>query len=523
MTTSLHSAKSERLSYSFAPKQALTHDHLLTAFEQQVQMQPHAIAAVYLTESITYQQLDQYAELLACHLYSKGVRPGHHIGVFLHRSIEMLIAKIACFKLATAYVPQHAKVAPVKQMQYIVTAAALDWVLTLEDYSYLANALTCQVANLSTLLPELATRAAHAAPTNRVRPRYRGYDTAFVLFTSGTTGTPNGVAVSHHNVANIVLTEPGNLGIRPGTRVAQLLAIGFDMAAWEIWGCLCNGGELVVRGDSIQTACEQADIIIATPSILDSLHTSKLHHVQRAIVAGEPCPEPLARHWAQFCDFYNACGPTETTIVNTISLYRPDRPLAIGAPTANNSVYVLDDQLNPLALGEVGMMWAGGACVTKGYINNDMLNKERYRDDPFISGKKMFRTGDLGRWNEYGELEHLGRADDQVKVRGFRVELDAVSQIIEQLEGVTRAVALKLDANNLVAFYCGSPICNLAYEEMFKQALPYYCKPSAIAWLPQLPTTERGKIDKRQLAQTARAHFSQLLTTAGTSEKESTQ
>lgn len=523
MTTSLHSTQTERLSFSFAPKQALTHEHLLAAFEQQVQLQPHAIAAVYLTESITYQQLDQYAELLACHLFREGVRPGQHIGVFLHRSIEMLIAKVACFKLAAAYVPQHAKVAPLKQMQYIVDTAQIDWVLTLDDYNYLAGELTCQVANLSILLPKLATSAALAAPTSRVRPRYHGYDTAFVLFTSGTTGTPNGVAVSHLNVANILLTAPGNLAVRQGTRVAQLLAIGFDMAAWEVWGCLCNGGELVVRGDSIQQACEQADVIIATPSILSGLQTSTLQHVQRAIVAGEPCPEPLAQHWANFCDFYNACGPTETTIVNTISRYQSDRPLAIGAPTVNNSVYILDDQLNPLPLGETGMMWAGGACVTKGYINNDMLNRERYRDDPFIAGSKMFRTGDLGRWNEFGELEHLGRADDQVKIRGFRVELDAVSQVIEQLKGVTRAVALKLDSGNLVAFYCGNTVCQQAYDEKFKQALPYYCKPSAIYWLPQLPITERGKIDKRQLTSLAQANGSTLPTPPSCAETEVTQ
>lgn len=487
---------------SFAEQAVLETDHLGHAFAHQVIKQPHATAVRYEGQSISYRQLDQHALVLAAHLQQQGVLPGDAVGIFLHRNIEMIIALVACFKLGAAYVPQHAKVAPLSQMQFVVNKANINWVLTLSDYYQpLEKALDCNVLNLSTFLHNPQPLTPFAANINN------GNQTAMILFTSGTTGKPNGVAVSHRNIANILLTEPGNLGIKAGTKVSQILSISFDMSAWEIWACLCNGGELIIRGQSIQAACEQADVIISTPSILATLETDKLSHVKTAIVAGEPCPEPLAKKWSEFCDFYNSCGPTETTIVNTIGKYQAHKPLSIGKPTVNNSVYILDDNLQPLPIGEVGMMWAGGDCVTQGYINNDELNEFRYRDDPFISGRKMFRTGDLGRWNEFGDLEHFGRADDQVKVKGFRVELDAVSGAIEQVEGVIRAVAIKYNNQHLVAFYAGEQIDYKLFKQEINSRLPYYCVPTKIESLVKLPQTDRGKIDKRQLKEMAIALF----------------
>jgi len=483
---------------SFAPKHKLKYEHLTQAFAQHVKQRPNAIAIRYQGQSITYQQLDNHACLLAAYLQNQGVQPGDNVGVFLHRNIEMVIAMLACFKLGTAYVPQHVKVSPIAQLSYIIEKANINWVLTIDEYeSTLRSSLDCHILNLSTFLHNSYSKQ----PLTNVITH--GHDIAFILFTSGTTGRPNGVAVSHHNLANILLTSPGNLGIGPGVKVSQILSIAFDMAAWEIWGCLCNGGELIIRGSSIQETCEQANVIISTPSILTALDTDKLKQVNTAIVAGEPCPESLAKKWNAFCDFYNSCGPTETTIVNTISQYQPNKPLSIGKPTVNNNVYILDEHLKPLPIGEVGMMWAGGSCVTQGYINNDELNIIRYRNDPFVPEQKMFRTGDLGRWNEYGELEHFGRADDQVKVKGFRVELDAVSQQIELAQGVNRAVTIKYNHQHLVAFYAGPEIEKDVFCQHIQTKLAYFCIPTCIHALPSLPQTDRGKIDKRQLKQLA--------------------
>jgi acyl-coenzyme A synthetase/AMP-(fatty) acid ligase len=217
-------------------------------------------------------------------------------------------------------------------------------------------------------------------------------------------------------------------------------------------------------------------------------------------VAGEPCPEALAARWASVCRFHNSCGPTETTIVNTVQRHRPGDRLTIGTPTPNNTVYVLDEQQRPLPVGQIGEMWAGGDCVTAGYIGNVGLTAERYADDPFVGGgAKMFRTRDLGRWTAGGELEHHGRTDDQVKVRGFRVELDSVSAVLESLPGCRRAVTLKHDDRNLVAFVEPAVIDAELAAAAVRQHLPYYCVPAKVFCLEQLPRTDRGKIDKRAL------------------------
>jgi acyl-CoA synthetase (AMP-forming)/AMP-acid ligase II len=174
--------------------------------------------------------------------------------------------------------------------------------------------------------------------------------------------------------------------------------------------------------------------------------------------------------------------------------------LTIGKPTPNNTVYVLDEERNPCPIGEVGEMWAGGACVSAGYINNPSLNEERYAPDPFLgNGHRMFRTRDLGRWTPDGELEHLGRTDDQVKIRGFRVELDSVSAVLESVPSCSQAVTLKLDSRSLVAFVSPRTVDVDLARETVASTLPYYCTPALMVAMDEFPMTSRGKVDKKRL------------------------
>ena len=243
------------------------------------------------------------------------------------------------------------------------------------------------------------------------------------------------------------------------------------------------------------------------------------HNVKAVAVAGEPCPRPLADKWGAFCTFYNSCGPTEVTIVNTAEQHMPWKEgLTIGKPTPNNTVYILDEKLRPLPIGEVGEMWAGGDCVSKGYIGNEELTNERYKPDPFLVGDRMmFRTRDLGRWTANGELEHYGRTDDQVKIRGFRVELDSVSAALESVPSCKRAATLKLDDRHLVGFVSPQTVDVEAAKEAVTSQLPYYCTPKFVIALDALPMTPRGKIDKRKLLAMAKERdaVSQAETGAG--------
>ena len=480
---------------------------ILAAFRHFARTQPEAMAALHQGETITYRGLDAASDRVARVLLAHGVRPGDAVAVYLTRSIGMLAAMLGAMKVGAAYIPQHRGVAPEAALRHIGEVTGARVILTL--------------SHLKAPIPVTADQTVIAVDRIMFDPALDGDRPALpqapvspdsacmILFTSGTTGVPNGVRVTHRNLCNILLTAPGDLGIRPGTRVGQILSIAFDMAAWESLGCLANGGTLVIRGDSIQETAEEVDVLIATPSILSSLDAERCRNVRTAAVAGEPCPHALADLWGGFCTFYNSCGPTETTIINTAAPHRPCKArLTIGAPTPNNTVYILDDALRPVPMGQPGEMWAGGDCVTAGYLANDALNAERYRPDPFLGGgRKMFRTRDLGRWTPEGELEHLGRVDDQVKVRGFRVELDGVSAAIEAAPGCVRAVTLKYDNRTLVAFASPATIDAAGALEAAAGALPYYAVPAALLVMDELPRTTRGKIDKRALMDLATAHF----------------
>ena len=304
----------------------------------------------------------------------------------------------------------------------------------------------------------------------------------------------------------MVCLSPGDLGIRPGMRVGQILNIAFDMCAWEILACLTNGGTLVLRGTA--AACWTAvlktvDVLISTPSILLRHDPEDYPNIKVVATAGEPCPQSLADKWAKQAAFYNCCGPTEVTIINTVHRHRPGVPLTIGKPTPNNSVYVLDEDLRPVPEGQPGTLWAGGAGISNGYLNLPEITMKKYKPDPFNmrnGGGMMYNTGDLGRWTADGMLEHLGRADDQVKVKGFRVELDGVSAAMNSCPGVTSSCAL-LIGDELWGFY-ESPGVDVLPEEV-KEATakiqPYYAVPCRYMALPAVPLTSNGKTDKRML------------------------
>ncbi|MGW0820083.1 amino acid adenylation domain-containing protein [Streptomyces sp. NPDC002845] len=466
------------------------------AVERWATATPAAVAAEHQGSTITYGELDRSADALAARLVREGVRPGDHVALFVRRSLPMLVGLLATLKAGAAYVPQDVGLAPAPQLDHVIRTAGTRVILTLREYA--ARVPVPAGHRLIALDEPMPYEPGPAVDV-------RAGDGCYVLFTSGTTGCPNGVKVTHRNVANILLTAPGDLGIRPGDRVAQLLNIAFDMAAWEILGCLAHGGTLVIRGKDIAVAARTADIVVATPTVLSGIDPAACPRVRTVAVAGEPCPRPLADRWAARAAFYNCCGPTETTIVNTMRRHEPGAPsLTIGRPTPNNTVYVLGADRRPLPIGEVGEMWAGGDCVSAGYLGNERLTAERYAPDPFLGGDhRMFRTRDLGRWTADGELEHLGRTDDQVKVRGFRVELDSVSSVLERVPGCTRAVTLQRDARNLVSFVCPADVDPATAREAVEAALPYYCVPADVLPLASLPETDRGKIDKSALLRLA--------------------
>jgi amino acid adenylation domain-containing protein len=501
------------------PKIAFVHK----AFEEFASKQAEAIAVEHLGETITYGELNQRANELAVYLRAQGIGLGDRVGLFLERSIEMVVGILAVLKAGAAYVPQDARISPDDHLKAVVNASGIDLVLTTDRFSGKLQKLfreshqDLQVISLAPFLSNEFEIDLSAFTSDPIRfcavedpPFEIDYSNreCFILFTSGTTGQPNGVRVTHKNLCNLIQTSPGDLDVRPGMRVSQILNIAFDMAAWEILNTLSHGGTLVIRGKDIQKTVSTVNVVIATPSILSSLNIDLCHRVKTVAVAGEPCPLELADRWASFCDFYIGCGPTEVTIVNTLKKHRfGEGRITIGKPTPNNTVYILDAQMRPCPIGEIGEMWAGGDGVSLGYLNNEELNKDRYRPDPFLGeDKKMFRTRDLGRWTEDGQLEHHGRTDDQVKIKGFRVELDSVSNLLEKHTACQRAVTLKVDKDLLIAFVKAEIMNTESLRIYLQESLPYYSVPELIISLKEFPKTDRGKVNKERLRNFAREY-----------------
>jgi len=324
---------------------------------------------------------------------------------------------------------------------------------------------------------------------------------------------PKGVDVRHRGVTNVISGPPANVGMRPGLRVGQFLNIAFDMGAWEILGSLYNGCTLCIRGNTKKdwiALMRTVDIVIATPSILACHQPEDYPSIKNVIVGGEPCPQALADKWARFTNFSNCCGPTEISICNTVQPHTPGYPLSIGKPIPNTNVYVLSrdpSSTRPVPIGQTGCMWVGGVGVSNGYINLPEKTAERYRPDPFVGGgAMMFNTGDLGRWRNDGQLDHLGRADDQVKVKGFRVELDGVAAAMRTHNAVRTAVAL-LVGTELWGFVSPSTVDLPLVRDATAAVQPYHAVPTQYLAIDDFPMTKNGKVDKRALVVYAEGQF----------------
>ena len=470
------------------------------AFEHAVDTYPLSVAAKYAGSSITYAELDQKANRLANHLIGLGLEPKQRVCLVVQRSLDMLVGIFAILKAGCQYVPMDGGVVSEDALKHTMADTEATFVLCLPKFEGKVKKL----ARPNVRVFCLGTGAEDVCMPYRPSVSVSGTDGAYAIYTSGSTGRPKGVDVAHGNVTNALLIGPGRLGITTGTKVGQVLSVSFDMGAWETLACLMNGGTLCVRTSSWEDTLREIDVLISTPSILSKWRREQYPNIKTVVTGGEPCPQSLADEWAADTTYYNICGPTEITILNSAHLHTPGKFLTIGTPLPNTTAYILDEDENPVAIGEKGSMWVGGAGVTRGYINLPELTAKRYKRDKFRDdGSMMFNTGDLVRWSKEGSMETFGRSDDQVKIKGFRVELDGVTSVIEKYPDVSRACAV-LMGGKLTAFYATSTsVQSDVIDSFVRQHLPFYSVPENWICLPAIPLTPNGKVDKKLLVQTA--------------------
>ncbi|HEU4455528.1 MAG TPA: non-ribosomal peptide synthetase, partial [Longimicrobium sp.] len=493
-------------------------------FARVVDLRPEREALVCDGERLTYAALDARANRLARRLAEVGVRPGDRVGVSLERSAELVASMLAVLKAGASYVPLDSSY-PAERLAFmrrdagvraLVVARAADAELAADERVRVV-ALAEERAAIDALPDE--------APGARAWPESEAY----VVYTSGSTGAPKGIAIPQHAIARLA-RDPGYARLGPADRVAQMANTSFDAAAFEIWGALLNGATLVMIGRDVSlhpaalAAALRAEGVTAaflTTALLNAVsrtvpdafaglgflgfggEAADPAAVRRILVAGAP---------ERLIHFY---GPAENTTFATWhaveSVAHGAVTVPIGGAVSGTTVHVLDAEMRPVPDGAAGELCLGGVRLAHGYVARPGMTAERFVPDAFsgVPGARLYRTGDQVRRNARGELEFVGRLDGQVKVRGFRIELEEVAAVLERHPAVTGAVAhVREDApgdRRLVAYVVAraeeadDASLGTRVRGWLKSQLPHFMVPSAVVVMEAFPLTPNGKVDRRAL------------------------
>jgi amino acid adenylation domain-containing protein len=470
-----------------------------------------ADAALAVTDGLselTYEQLERRSNALAAALAARGAGPETLIGVCFERSVDMVVALLAVLKTGAAYVPLDPGYPP-GRIGFMVEDARVAFLLTQRNVeaSLPGPAVLLDDLDLSDEPADLPDPAAAS-------------DLAYVIYTSGSTGRPKGVEITHRSVVNLLFAMRTLVDFTAAERLLAVTSISFDISVLELFLPLLFGGTLIIAaraetmdGGRLRARLEQsrASLMQATPVTWRLLIGAGWQPSPgfKALSGGEAIDPGLARQLlARTGRFWNVYGPTETTIWSAAAeIARVEGPrVPIGRPLANTRLYLLDAQLRPVPVGEIGELYIAGAGVARGYLRRPELTAERFLADPIAGTGRMYKTGDLARRLRDGAIEFLGRADEQIKLRGFRIELGEIEAVLDEFPGVRQAAVAvgRSDAasdGELIAFVVAAdgppPVDQL--KEFAGATLPDYMVPTRIVLLRALPLTPNGKVDRRRL------------------------
>lgn len=487
-------------------------------FQKHVRATPNALAVRFDDRSVTYYELDSLSDQWSAVLRQAGIGRGDLVAVAVPRSAKMLIAMLAVHKAGAAYLPVDPE-DPAHRLGLIFEDAKPAALMTTKGA--VANLPRKQALTLllDEPLPEIRGPVASVMPC--------GEDSAYVIFTSGSTGRPKGVEISHLSLLNFLQAMQGLVGLEEGQKIAAVTTVAFDIAALELFLPLTSGAtSVIVKREVVKDPTrlislierEKISVLQATPSLWRSLAHEFGGRLKglRSLVGGEALPSDLARKMALMGHpVLNVYGPTETTVWSTsMALTGKDLDTTpIGRPILNTQLYVLDRNLQPVPVGMPGELFIGGLGVAKGYLHRPDLTAERFLPNPFRQdGSRIYKTGDLVKWRDDGVLEYLGRNDDQIKIRGFRVELREIEAVLAGCEGVREVVVIaRPDANNrmrILAYLveeAGVSVNPKALQHKLANLLPAHMIPSEFTVMDVFPLNTNGKIDRRALPEPRQA------------------
>ncbi|MBD2812214.1 amino acid adenylation domain-containing protein [Xenorhabdus sp. Vera] len=504
------------------PQNALIHQLI----EAQAAKTPDATAIVYENRSFSYDELNQHANRLAHHLIAQGVRPDDRVAIGIERSPEMVVGLLGILKAGGAYVPLDPAY-PAERLTYMLKNATPVVVLTQKT---LADKLSGSVPAvfIENILNDQAF--AETPPSDNPDAQVLGLTSshlAYVIYTSGSTGLPKGVAIAHRNTVNFLTWAKRTFSPEELNQTLFSTSLNFDLAVYECFVPLISGGTVHIVPDALSLITTEPDLTAqaSTTQMISLINTvpSAIAHLTEANaipsgvrtvnLAGEALKPHIVEHLfarSAVQDVCNLYGPSETTTYSTWTRMNRGTGFVshIGRPIANTQIYILDSQKEPVPIGVAGEIYIAGSGVARGYLNRPELTAERFLIDPFSSdlNRRMYKTGDLGRWLPDGNIEYLGRNDFQVKLRGFRIELGEIEIQLMKCEGVHEAVVIIREdepgQKRLVAYLRpldGVELIPAELRQKLTQHLAEYMLPSAFMILNAFPLTPNGKLDRQAL------------------------
>ncbi|SEC17985.1 amino acid adenylation domain-containing protein/thioester reductase domain-containing protein [Tenacibaculum sp. MAR_2009_124] len=457
---------------------------------------PNNLALVFENNELTYKKLDEKSNQFANFLTENFIIENEElINVVLERNEWFIISILGIMKTGAAYIPIDPSY-PEERKTYIKENSKSK--ITID--SKLVNKFKKENSKFSKL-PILI----NVSPSNL----------AYIIYTSGSTGNPKGVMIEHKNVLNTLLSQIDIFSVKSSDHCLQFASSSFDASVSEIFVSLLSGSKLYITDENRKTdisylrkfiSSHKISILTLPPALLQVLSIEDLKGVKTLITAGEAIPLELGKQFSKHFNYYNAYGPTETSICATIFKGVIEDRVTIGHPIHNTKIYITDDNLNPLPIGVIGELCIGGKGVGRGYLNNEDLTNQKFVQNPFdeMEKTKLYKSGDLARWLPDGTIEFLGRKDDQVKIRGYRIELGEVEHHISQIKGVKQAVVLAKKTNQGI----NQLICYMTTKNEFNESsikeelqatLPSFMVPSTFVTIDEFPLTNNKKVDKKAL------------------------
>lgn len=489
-------------------------------FGDRVLKNPGNIALEYEGRTVTYLELDQLTDKLAAKLQNAGITTGSLVGMLCERSIEALVSIMGVLKAGGAYVPIDPEY-PADRKNYIIENSGIKVLLMEKTLEEQESGVIGDNAGMETIIVDYSTLKEETPEEKFQKPALTGEDLAYVIYTSGTTGKPKGTLLRHRNVINYVWWGAKTYVHGETVTFPLFTSLSFDLTVTSIFIPLVTGNKIVIYRDSKDGLLvervvgeNKVHIVKLTPSHLKVVNQLKRENsvLKSFILGGEELTTDIAGEttdrFGEHINIYNEYGPTETAVGCMIHRYDrgtdTGRAVPIGKPSDNVRIYILDKDKKPLPLGIVGEIYIGGEGVARGYLKNDELTEEKFVDNPFIPGEKMYKSGDLGRWNLDKILEFFGRCDEQVKIRGYRIEPGEIEKQLAAIEGIKDAVvSVRKDGQaELCAYLVPGDDKDFDVSQLrtlLSRELPAYMLPSEFVRVDSIPLTRNGKVDTRKL------------------------